>query len=576
MNNKKTAYLRCIMIFMLVLTFVFSGYSTRNVSGSVSLSKQPINPWTYQKMLGRGMDVDWSKTKAGRENYSTVSCKNFKASGLGHVRIRVMDDISSGLFKSLDKQIDDCLENGLIPVIAYQGDAFKNAPTEENIQKVVSWWSAVAKRYKDKSYLLSFDLIIEATDALNKQPEKLNELYERVVTEIRKTNPYRILMISPRLRSDPAYLHELKTPSQSNGYLMAEWHFYAAGPSKINERKLWTTGTDAEKKLITDKIQTALQWQNENQIPTWVGAWMPGNYNDGDDYTVQEQVVFASFMKEKLAETGIPFAVNSDTKFYDRERNVWIEKMQPVFECIYGKKAVYASSENHKVYETLPVKDSSNKDKIYENASCQLYEMRKSGKNTQSVYLRPMGEVNSQKTYSRSWSDKQLSSWAKLQKKYGCKYIYTVNFNDTPKNQLKFYQRMRRAGMRFSAIELGYQQYLPKYTEYKTCRYEEVTRRTLGMTPEKYLKMSREYINALKTAKIPFYVQFAPEFSSSRKSYKQWNTYTISAINRDKFDRMKVYGTIQDSSAAGTLKLIEDTKTKIKYEFQFLTTQGGR
>ena len=32
---------------------------------------------------------------------------------------------------------------------------------------------------------------------------------------------------------------------------MAEWHFYASGPDKTNEKKLWTTGTDAEKKLIT-------------------------------------------------------------------------------------------------------------------------------------------------------------------------------------------------------------------------------------------------------------------------------------------------------------------------------------
>ena len=53
-------------------------------------------------------------------------------------------------------------------------------------------------------------------------------------------------------------MSELKIPSAHNGYLMAEWHFYASGPDKTNEKKLWTTGTDAEKKLITDKIQTAL------------------------------------------------------------------------------------------------------------------------------------------------------------------------------------------------------------------------------------------------------------------------------------------------------------------------------
>ena len=44
---------------------------------------------------------------------------------------------------------------------------------------------------------------------------------------------------------------------------------------EINEKKLWTTGTDAEKKLITDKVQTALAWQQQTGIPTWVGAWMP-------------------------------------------------------------------------------------------------------------------------------------------------------------------------------------------------------------------------------------------------------------------------------------------------------------
>ena len=116
---------------------------------------------------------------------------------------------------------------------------------------------------------------------------------------------------------------------------MAEWHFYAAGPSKDNDRKLWTIGTENEKKLITDKINYALEWQKKTGIPTWVGAWMPGNYNDGDDYSVEEQVIFADFMTSSLVNAKIPFAVNSDTKFYDRENNDWIDNMQPVFNIIF-------------------------------------------------------------------------------------------------------------------------------------------------------------------------------------------------------------------------------------------------
>lgn len=297
----------------------------------------PIDPWRYQGLLGQGMDVDWSKTEQGRKSYNKQAAQDFKAAGVSHVRIRVKDEADEELFKSLDQQIEDCLEVGLIPIIAYQADEFKNEPSEKNIKKVVKWWETVAERYKDVSHLLSFDLLIEATDALNKQPEKLNEIYERIVTAIRQTNPTRIIMISPRLRSDAAYLSELNIPTDYNGYLMAEWHFYASGPSKTNERKLWTIGTEEEKALINEKIDLALEWQQSTGIPTWVGAWMPGNYNDGNDYTIHEQVVFATYMSEQLIEAGIPFAVNSDTKFYDRETNEWVEEMLPVRTSIYKK-----------------------------------------------------------------------------------------------------------------------------------------------------------------------------------------------------------------------------------------------
>lgn len=80
----------------------------------------------------------------------------------------------------------------------------------------------MAEHFEDTSYLLSFDLLIEATDELNKDSERLNDYFAQAVTEIRKTNPERIIMISPRLRSDAAYFRELEIPKDHNGYLMAE------------------------------------------------------------------------------------------------------------------------------------------------------------------------------------------------------------------------------------------------------------------------------------------------------------------------------------------------------------------
>lgn len=294
----------------------------------------PINPWDYSKMLGKGLDVDWSKTKEGKETYNSKIAEDFSDMGIKHVRIRIKDDMTDESFSILDKQINDCLTNNIIPIIAYQADELKNDPSDKNLNMVVKWWKKVSEHYKDYSYLLSFDLIIEVTDALNKKTERLNEIYEEIVSQIRKTNSDRILMISPIVRSNPAYLRDLKIPAKHNGYIMAEWHFYASGPSKINKEKLWITGTDKEKQIIIDKINLALDWQKKTGIPTWVGAWMPGDYNEGNNYSIEEQVVFAKFVSSQLDEAQIPFAVNSDTKFYDRQNNRWYEQMRPVLNAI--------------------------------------------------------------------------------------------------------------------------------------------------------------------------------------------------------------------------------------------------
>ena len=53
---------------------------------------------------------------------------------------------------------------------------------------------------------LSFDLLIEYSDALNKDQVMLDTMFEEVFAAIREDNPTRILFISPRGRSSPGIL----------------------------------------------------------------------------------------------------------------------------------------------------------------------------------------------------------------------------------------------------------------------------------------------------------------------------------------------------------------------------------
>ena len=304
------------------------------VAGLPSPPDEPIPPQQMVQMLGKGFDVSWAQFRKRIENYSVQMVRDIAAIGFRHIRLRTNLPADSALFAILDPQVQDCLDNGLIPIIAYGANEAEENPDSAHLAQVVQWWRTVAEHYQDVSHRLLFDIFIELSGELGRDPDKINRWYQAIVPAIRESNPTRILILSPARLSAPEYLDELQIPDAAFPYVMAEWHFYAAGPSKTNPKKLWTTGTEAERKLVTDKIQIALDWQRRTGIPTWVGAWMPGNYNKGNDYTVPEQVVFASFMVRELEKAGIPWAVNAIHKFYDDVAKQWIQPMLPVVDAM--------------------------------------------------------------------------------------------------------------------------------------------------------------------------------------------------------------------------------------------------
>ena len=105
------------------------------------------------------MNVDWSKTNQGRKYYNRQSAVDFAAAGISHVRIRIADKVDQELLEGLDRQIRDCLDNGIIPIIAYQADAFKNDPSDKNIEKALE--KVVLYGFDVENFLNSIDVIKE-------------------------------------------------------------------------------------------------------------------------------------------------------------------------------------------------------------------------------------------------------------------------------------------------------------------------------------------------------------------------------------------------------------------------------
>jgi Cellulase (glycosyl hydrolase family 5) len=314
----------------------------------------------YWSKLKVGIDVDWVKTLPGRtatmksrQNGVNVP-KLFKERGFDHVRLRITEDVrtSMTLIEEIKAIVHECLAADLIPVISYQAEGFKDNPcSDDALRDVVAWWTQVNSAF-DPSLEIGLNLIIETTGSLLRTNNaRLNLCYLRCAEAIQVYSQNRILICGTNDISNPYELPNLSLPAPTNQSI-AEWHMYAAGPSRITKNKLWTTGTDAEKKLITDRIDFARNWSVRTGIPTWVGAWMAADFNQDDDpkaysthvdgapasanYTIEEQTSFAAFMVGTLRAAGIPFAVNSDTKFFDREANVFYESVKPVLDAILG------------------------------------------------------------------------------------------------------------------------------------------------------------------------------------------------------------------------------------------------
>ena len=339
MKNKKFSL---FLLLSIPVVFVIAGLiGSLSAYAEVLGSTSPIAPYDMVKRMGTGVDATWSEVPRKIADYTSQATAEFARKGFRHVRLRVAKDPASDTWVYLDGQIRDALDNGMIPIIANQSHAFENDPNPDTQAEWVQWWADMAEHYKDYPYELMFDLIVEiaARSPLSGEPvDQLNEAYEQAVSAIRNTggnNRERIIIFSAPKRSDPTRMHLLKIPSQGNGYLIGEFHEgYASGPSPDPENPhYYWDGTDAEIALISNRVDAAMEWSEATGIPVWEGAWMPGNYNKGNDYDIDRQIAFATDFIGVLNARGIPHSVNATKKFYDVSANTWTE-LEPVVDHI--------------------------------------------------------------------------------------------------------------------------------------------------------------------------------------------------------------------------------------------------
>jgi hypothetical protein len=284
-----------------------------------------ITPADYQKKLKIGINVNWCNfNKYVKNEYYKIGSKEFAKLGFKHVRIRFNGKLYEKnpeiMLKCLKSSVNSALQNNLIPIITYTNENFAQNPNKKNLNFSVNVWKTIAETFKNYPQTVTYDLYIEPNKKLGKRVKKLLKFYKKSITEIRKIDTKKMIFIAPPHIANPYYLNDLLPIVKNkklNKNILIEWHFYAAGPSKTNKKKLWKTGSAYEKKLIDDKINYAYNWCEKYNLKSWVGAVMPGNYNHGDNYSYKDQINFITYIIKKLKEKNIPLAINAGQQFFD-------------------------------------------------------------------------------------------------------------------------------------------------------------------------------------------------------------------------------------------------------------------
>lgn len=136
----------------------------------------------------------------------------------------------------------------------------------ENRARFDSIWSQIATRFKDKSEKLIFEIINEPKGLTQTQN---NELHQRVLDIIRRTNPTRNVMIQGHEWGGSDELITMAIPDDD--YLIGSFHSYDPWPFGLEGTG--TFGSAYQLQELEKKFIKVKEWSDKNGVPVFLGEF---------------------------------------------------------------------------------------------------------------------------------------------------------------------------------------------------------------------------------------------------------------------------------------------------------------
>ncbi len=287
------------------------------------------------KSLGRGASIGGVLEAPGEGDWGlTLNAEMFEAAAAGgfdtirlpvrfsnHAAALAPYTLNEAFAQRVDFAINQALTNDLNIIIDFHhyhqmdGDPldegeFRVSLSEEQLrERFVAIWAQLAERYQSlPNNRVFFELYNEPH---GRTATVWNELIVTALAAVRRTNPYRFILIDPVNWSTPSGLAELRLPPEDNRLIVAvhtyePYHFTMQGAPWIEGSDAWRgTGccSDAQIRAMTEPLDIAAVWSVEKSRPVFLGEFGSNSQAAYDD-----RVRYTKAMREAAEARGFSWS----------------------------------------------------------------------------------------------------------------------------------------------------------------------------------------------------------------------------------------------------------------------------
>ena len=274
--------------------------------------------------------------------------RRIKEAGFTHVRLPVRwsshadarGHIDPIFMARVEWAIKEAQANNLAIIVnMHHYEELENDVTHES-EKFLSMWKEIAAQLHNQSDVVAFEIYNEPSKSMT--AEIWNDLFPRALEIVRRTNPYRPVVVGPVQWNSIGQLETLKLPADAN--LVVTVHYYEpfhfthqgaswVGQGKESDKWLGTTWTasEAEKQAIDKEFTRASEWGRQYGRPIYLGEY--GAYSKAD---IDSRVRWTKAVRQTAIKHGFSRAYwefCSGFGAFDAEANEWRKPLLEALTC---------------------------------------------------------------------------------------------------------------------------------------------------------------------------------------------------------------------------------------------------